>query len=166
MAEGKALDLKNCTMILSDGATTPNTLELKMDEGDLTWEATKNVETKLDRGRIDYFKEGDEEPMTVSCECRFHEVTSSSGDPVSPIEFLTFTGAASSYVSTGPICSAKTLDIIVEVDQDCGSTIKDEIITFADFTVEKFGGSFKNGTLSFSGKCLSTMPTGVRTTLT
>lgn len=165
MAEGKALDLKNCTVTLRDGATTPNTLELKIDEGNLTWESSRNIEVKRDRGIIDYFKEGDQEPMSVNIECRFHEITSSSGNPVSPFEFLTLTGGASAYISTSPLCSAHACDVVVEVDQNCGTTIADEIITFADFTYEKIGGDFKAGTLSVSGKCLAIVPTGVRTTL-
>lgn len=165
MAKPKAMDLKNCTVKLRDGTSpTPLELELKMDEGNLTWTSRFNKEAKKDRGNLDYIKEGDQETMQVSFEGRFDEIKSSTGEAVSPHEFITKTGAASANVSTADACAAYSVDIIVEVDQTCG-TIEDEIITFPDFTVEEIGGDFRAGTLSFSGICNAVLPTGLRTTL-
>lgn len=166
MAEPKAMDLKNCTVKLVDGTTpTPNELELKIDEGNIQWERKRNIEAKKDRGNLDYLKEGDQEPMTVQLECRYSCIKSSTGDPVTPYEFLTKTGNASSFLSTGPLCAADTVDIVVETDQTCGTTVEDEITTFADFAYETIGGDFRNGTLSISGLCNAVGPTAVRTTL-
>lgn len=164
MAKPKAMDLKNCTVILRDGTATPNELTLKIDEGNLNWTSRFNKEARKDRGNLDYIHEGDQEAMQVSIECRFDEITSSSGEAVSPHEFLTKTGAASAYESTADDCAAYSVDIVVEVDQTCG-TVEDEIITFPDFSVEEIGGSFGDGTLSISGICNAILPTGVRTTL-
>lgn len=166
MAEPKAMDLKNCAVIFRDGTTpTPNELELKMDEGNLQYTVRRNIEVKRDRGELDYLKEGDEEPMQVQLEGRFSAVKSSSGDPVTVQEFLYKTGAASAYKSTGPVCAADTIDIVVEVDQDCGTTVEDEIITFEDFAYEEVGGDFKAGTLSVQGVCNAVRPSSTRTTL-
>lgn len=165
MAKAKSMDLKDCTILLRDGTTpTPLELELKIDEGNLTWTSRFNKEAKKDRGELDYIKDGDEETMQVSIECRFDEVTSSAGEAVSPHEFLTKTGAASVNVSTADECASYSVDIIVEVDHECG-TVEDEIITFPDFTVEEIGGDFRAGTLSVSGICNAVLPTSVRTTL-
>lgn len=166
MAEPKAMDLKNCTVILKDGTTpTPFELELKIDEGNIQWERKRNIEVKKDRGNLDYLKEGDQEAMTLQLECRYTSIKSSSGDPITPYEFLTKTGAASAYKSTSDLCAADTVDVVVETNQSCGTTVEDEITTFADFAYESIGGDFKAGTLSVSGVCNVVGPTAVRTTL-
>lgn len=165
MAESKSMDLKECTIIFSDGTGTPNTLELKIDEGNLTWSEKRNITAKKDRGVLDYMKENEQEACEVNLECRFSSLKASSGDPVTPYEFLKLSGAASGYKSTGPLCSASALDLIVKVNHVCGTTIEDEIITFADFTYTDIGGDFKAGTLSVKGMCLIIGPTSVRTVL-
>lgn len=165
MAESKAIDLKEVTLLFRDGKTTPSELEFKFDEGNITWTVHRNITVKKDRGILDYMKEEDQEAMKVNLEGRFHEITSSSGDPVSPFEFLTFSGAAAGYTSTSPLCSASAIDIIVKVNHACGTTIQDEIMTFADFTYEDIGGDFKAGSISISGVCLAVFPTSVRTVL-
>jgi hypothetical protein len=165
MAEPKAMDLKSCTIIFKDGTGTPNELELKMDDGTLQWTVARDIQVKLDRGEIDYLKEGDEVPMKIQIEGRFAAIKSSSGDLVTPFEFLTKTGGASAYLSTAAVCAADAVDIVVEFDHNCGTTVQDEIITFSDFTYEEIGGDFKDGTLSISGICNARFPTSVRTTL-
>jgi hypothetical protein len=165
MSAPKAMDLKNCTITLIDGSSTPNKLDLKIDEGNITWTEKREIKVKKDRGNLDYFKEGDQVPMAVKLECRFDALKSSSGDPITPHEFFTKTGAASSYKSTAGLCAADAVDIQVTVDQVCGTTVQDEIITFSQFTFEEIGGDFKTGLLSVSGICLAVRPTSVRTTL-
>lgn len=162
--EPKGMDLKNCTVTLEDGASTPNTLDLKIDEGNITWSEKRNITAKKDRGILDYMKEGDQEACEVKLECRFAALTSSSGDPVTPYEFIK--GQGSNYVSTSPECSATAINIIVTVDQDCGTSVEDEIIVFSDFTYTQIDGDFKAGTLSVSGLCLEVGPSSTRTTLT
>ncbi len=165
MAEPKVIDLKNATIKFKDGTGTPNYLTIKMDEGNLTYTRRRTVEVKRDRGELDYVKEGDKQPLQVSIEGRFAAIRSSSGDAITPIEFLEKEGAASAYVSTSPACEIDTIDIIVEMRYDCG-TMEDELITFPKFAYEEYGGNFKDGVLSVSGICNVEKPTSVRTTLT
>jgi hypothetical protein len=166
MAEPKAMRLKNCTIRFLDGTSpTPEELEIKIDDGNLSWTETRTIDVKLDRGELDYLEEGDDVPCELTLDCRFSAVKSSSGDDVTPIEFLKKTGGASAYKSTAALCAADAIDVEVEVAHDCGTTIEDEIITFAQFTYEKIGGNFKDGTLSISGKCNVKGPTSIRTTL-
>lgn len=166
MTERKSMDLKECTLVFSDGTGTPNTLDIDIDEGNITWTETYNVDVKLNRGLLDYFKAGDQAPMQVSLEFRFATLKSSSGDPVSPYEFATQTGAAASYATTGNACDPYAFDIIVEVNGNCGTAVKDEIITFPDFTKQEIGGDFKAGQFSMKGICNAIRPTSVRTTVT
>lgn len=164
MAEPKVVDLKNATVKFSDGTSTPNTLTIKMDEGNLTYERKREVKVKRDRGQLDYFQEGDKQPVSLSLEGRFAAIRSSSGDAVTPIEFLEKEGAASAFVSTSNACEIDTIDIIVQLRYACGS-MQDEVITFADFAFESYGGNFKDGTLSVQGVCNIEKPTSIRTDL-
>jgi hypothetical protein len=166
MAERKTMDLKECTLIFQDGTpTTPNELTVDIDEGNITWTETYNVEPKLNRGLLDYIKAGDEAPMQVSLEFRFATLRSSSGDPVSPYEFATKTNGASGYLTTGNACDPYAFNIIVEVNGNCGTTIQDEIITFPDFAKQEIGGDIGAGQFSMSGICNAIRPTSVRTVL-
>jgi hypothetical protein len=166
MAERKSMDLKECTLVFRDGTTpTANTLDVDVDEGNITWTETYNVEVRRNRGLLDYFKAGDEEPMQVSLEFRFATLKSSSGDAVSPYEFATKTGGAAAYTTTGNACDPYAFDIIVEVNGNCGTAVQDEIITFPDFTKQEIGGDFSSGQFSMSGICNAIRPTSVRTTV-
>lgn len=165
MAERKSMDLKECTVTFSDGAGTAHTLAIDIDEGNITWTETYNVQVKLNRGLIDYFKKGDEAPMEVNIEFRFATLKSNTGDPVSPYEFATQTGAASAYVTTSNACDPYAFDIIVGINGTCGTSVQDEIITFPDFTKESIGGDFKTGLFSMKGKCNAVRPTSLRTTI-
>lgn len=164
MSEPKIIDLKNATIMFSDGATTPHTLTIKLDDGNLTYERKREVQVKRDRGQLDYFKEGDKQPVSLSIECRFAAIRSSSGDAITPIEFLEKEGAASAYVSTANLCEIDCIDIIVQLRYACGS-MQDEVITFSDFAFETYGGNFKDGTLSVQGICNIEKPTSIRTDL-
>jgi hypothetical protein len=76
---------------------------------------------------------------------------------------MTQTGAASTYVTTSNACDPYAFDIIVKINGTCGTTIKDEIITFPDFTKQSIGGDFKSGQFSVKGICNALHPTSVRT---
>jgi len=160
-----SIDLKDCTIKFRDGTSpTPNELEIKVDEGNLTFEEKRNVEVKKDRGELDYLKEGDEEPLTVSLDMRFDTLKASSGDPVTPYEFLKKTGGASAYASTSPACQPDTIDIVVYISHLCGTTIEDEIHVFPKFAYTNLPGDYRAGTLSVSGICNAVAPTVTRST--
>lgn len=159
------VDLKKSVVKFVDGSGTPKVLTLKLDEGNLTYSVKKNREYRKDRGNLDTVRDGDDEPMEVTLQCRFHSIKSDTGETVTPFEFLTKTGAASAYVTTAAdTCAPYAIDIVVEITNDCGS-VKDEVLTFSEFRYEDIGGDFGAGQLSISGKCNAVMPTSVRTTL-
>lgn len=164
MAEPVTMDLKECTIKLVDGAGTPVTLTIKIDDGNLSYTRRKNIEYRKDRGLLDSVREGDQEPMDLSIEARFNAIKSQSGNPITITEFLEQEGAGSALVTTGGTCEPYAIDVQVEVNRDCGTT-NDEILTFSEFRFEEIGGDFKAGTLSISGKCNALKPTSVLTTL-
>lgn len=163
MADPTVIDLKDSVIKFVDGSDTPKELTLKIDEGNLTFTCKKNREYRKDRGNLDTVRDGDEEPMEISLQCRFHSLISDTGETVTPFEFLTKTGAASAYVTTGAdACAPYAIDIVVERTNNCGS-VEDEVMTFPEFRHEEIGGDFSAGTLSISGKCNAEYPTSVRT---
>ena len=165
MTEPVIYDLKNATMKLVDGTGTPNTLTIKFDDGTLQFTERRNIDYRLDRGVIATaaVREGDEVPCEVSFQARFNAIVSSSGDPVTVMEFLKQNGAASAYASTGDACEPYAIDIHLEVDITC-TGVEDELITFSQFRYEEIGGDFGAGTLDVSGRCKEVGPTSIRTT--
>lgn len=166
MAEPSIYDLKDATMYLVDGTSTPKTLEIKFDEGTLQFSEKKEREFRLNRGDLETgaVRDGDDQPCEVSFEGRFNAVTSSSGDPVTVMEFLKQTGAASAHATTGDACEPYCIDIQLQVDHNCND-VDDEIVTFSKFYYEDISGDFGAGTLGVSGRCKSVGPTAIRTTL-
>lgn len=160
-----AVDLKDATIKILDGTTpTANEITLTIGEGNLTWSEKRNIEYVKDRGVLDTTREGDEEPVDVSLEVVFDNLTSSTGLPITPREALKQLGQASAWVTTGGECEPYAVDIQVDVDVSCG-TVEDERITFSEFRFEDIGGDFRAGTLSITGKCNETTPTAIRTVL-
>jgi hypothetical protein len=167
MTEPVTIDLKNATIYIVDGTGTPNELEIKLDEGNLTYTERRNVEYKKNRGILDHVRLGDQEPMDLSLEARFSKLVSHSSENASIREALTQTGQASSWVSTGGDCEPYAVDIVVKLDRTCTTlSDPDEIMTFSEFRYEEMGGDFSAGQLSISGKCNATGPSSVRTTIT
>ncbi len=161
-----SIDLRNCTVKFVDGAVSAHTISLHIDDGNIQWTRKRNIEAKKDRGILSYLKEGEQEPLDVSLECRFDVLTSNSGDEVTPYEFLEKLGGASAYTSTSPACEPYTIDIFVYNDNVCTGTTLDEIHQFSKFAFTEIGGDYKAGTLSVKGICNSLRPISTRTTLT
>lgn len=160
------IDIKNAIIKFVDGSTgtgSPNELQIKVGEGNLTWTERKEREYLLDRGNIDEVRNGDQTPMEVSLDFNFENYVaiSSSGTPT-PIEALKQTGEASSWVSTDTdTCRPYAIDIVIVHDPECG-TGNVETITFPDFRYEEIGGDLRAGTFSCTGRCNAEEPTSVR----
>lgn len=165
MVEPHAYDLREITLRLTDGTSTPITLDIKFDEGNLTYSSKRNMEYRKDRGILDSVREGEDEPMDISFEGRFNALISSSGDSITIDEFLRGVGAASAHETTGNACDAFAVDLHLRVNHTC-SGVEDELITFLEFRFEDIGGDFKAGVISVTGKCNKVAPTSIRTTFT
>lgn len=165
IAPGK-YDLKQCTLTLKDATATPVEIEVKFDEGNLTFTHNKNIEYIKDRGVLDTAREGDQEPMSVSFQGRFNCIKSSTGNDLSIYEFLTNTGATA-LTTTGDACAPFACDIVLTVDHsDCdppgSDVVQDEEIIFEEFRAESIGGDFKAGQISVDGKSNRVHPTATR----
>jgi len=138
-------------------------LELKIGEGNLTYDEKRTMEYKRDRGRLDTVREGDEEPIDVRLDVQWEWLSHAAGDPYpTPEEFLKKEGLASSYTSSSDDpCEPYAINIIVIYDPDC-SGVDAEVITLSDYRWESLNHDLKAGTLSTSGKCNVTRATKER----
>jgi hypothetical protein len=165
------IDLKNCTIKLKDGSSTPKSLTIKVGDGNLTYTIARNIEYILNRGVLDAVREGNQVPCKLSLNCNYDFYQGDALDPggaVSPAEAIQGTGGAvtAGWVSAGSdLCEPYAIDVVVENNISCGS-VKDETLTFTDFRYESIDFDVKAGTLSVSGSCNVIRPTSVRSTLT
>ncbi len=141
-------------------------LELKIGEGNLTYDEKRNMEYKRDRGLIETVREGDEEPMDVRLDIQW-EWLSSAGTDTSPTpeEVLKNIGLADDWISSSDDpCEPYAVDIVVLYDPDC-SGVDAERITLPDYRWESLSHDLRAGTLATSGKCNSKYATRERITV-
>jgi hypothetical protein len=141
-------------------------LEIKIGEGNLTYDEKRNMEYKKDRGQLDTVREGDEEPIDVRLDIQWEWLSSAGSDTVpTPEEVLKQEGLASTWeTSSSDPCEPYAIDIIVDYDPEC-SGIDGERITLSDYRWESLNHDLKAGTLSTSGKCNVTRATKERVTI-
>jgi hypothetical protein len=143
-------------------------LEIKVGEGTLSYSETKNREYKLNRGKIDKVRNGDEAPMEVSTTFAWTHITAHSSETTPTVEdFLKRRGPAAAYISTGSDCDPYAVDlVIVNAPPGCtGETYPVEYIIFPEFRYEKLDHDAKAGTVSMTGKCNAVEPSVERFTL-
>lgn len=146
------IDLKNATLYLRDGSSpTPNELEIKIGEGNLSWtEATTMIYT-LDRGILNDVREGDQVPVEVSLDIIWEFL---KGDGyLTPRDVLYFEGEASNWESTdADECRPKSLDLVIEYEPPCSGE-DNEIIILKDFRKENVAYNLREASLAVTGKC-------------
>lgn len=153
------IDLKGAVIKIQGGGGNSQSITVKMDEGNLTYDEKRNIEYRKDRGRLDSVYEGDEEPLELKLDGRWDYIT---GDGNITIEdALKQRGEAGDWDSSDDDeCNGYAVNIILEYTPPCSDT--PETVTFADFRYEQLSHDLKAGTISMSGKCNVTEATAVR----
>ncbi len=155
------IDLKNTTLIIRDGATpTPNEIELKIGEGNLTWTERKEMNYVPDRGILDVVNQGDEQPVEVSFDLVWEFITTDTGGgpPPTPIDALKRINGASAWVSVdSDVCQPYAVQIEVKHVPKCAGqavNLSDDIeITIIDlFRYEQVDFDLRAGTFAVSGR--------------
>lgn len=148
------IDLKKCTMRIQDGSTTPNTLDIRIGTGNLTYAEKKTREYILDRGQLDEVRDGDQEPMDVSFEFIWEFLKAASGDSVPTIEeAIKGAGKASTWVSVdADTCRPYAVDIVLIHDPVCTGELKENIV-LNDFRWEQLAHDLRAGSVSCTGRC-------------
>jgi hypothetical protein len=128
-------------------------IEIKIGEGDLKYTEADQYKYDLDRGELDTVRRGDDVPMEVTTNFTFDQVKSGTDEPITPIEAIKGTGAASEWVtSSADPCEPYAVDLVVEDVRPCGSA-QSATYTFPDFRSEKRDYDIKNANIAVSGKC-------------
>lgn len=138
-------------------ATGARTLSIKIGEGNLTFDETKERKYTLEKGVIDDVRDGDEVPVDVSIEGSWEYITGStgSGTPTLP-DALEQRGEASAWVTTSSdACDPYCPDLELENDPAC-SGAQTEYVTLPCFYFEEIQFSPENARFSIKGKCNAT----------
>ncbi|MFV0445871.1 MAG: hypothetical protein ACK5Q5_20020 [Planctomycetaceae bacterium] len=159
-------NLRDGELVILDGAATPKSLTILLDEGDLTWtQRQKTIEIK-DRGSITagHTRPGDDESVSLSFTARWTQLLSrsvNSSDPLALYETLMFAEDAG-VVSTSQAGEQQTLTLQFTVLDPAG--IASERITFEKVYRESLTMSEGNdsNSIAFSGKAFQTAPTVTR----
>jgi hypothetical protein len=152
------IDIKKTTFSIVDGDTPPNSVAVKVGEGNLTYSEKKPREYIKDKGILDTVRNADQEPMEVSFQFQWIFLISDGGSDPTIEEALKQTGNASTWVtSAADTCEPYAVDVVVDYDPDCGAT-KSEKYTFPDFRYETLEHDLKAGTVSAQGMCNAIVP--------
>ena len=148
------------TAVVADNATVSvfgTFLRIKVGEGNITWSEKKPREFKMDRGRLDQVRNADQQPMEVSFQLMYEELTASnpSTDPPTPEDVLKRRGAAAAWVSanTSDPCAPYSINIRLDhTPPNCTSVDKERVILRL-FHYEDLNHDPKGGMISCTGKC-------------
>lgn len=132
--------VKDGKLTLKDGDS--HTLELSFD-GEVAWGGGDYEKVRIrDRGALGEVRDGDAKPVSLSFKCKYLAILADTGggESVTLYEFLTRTGGASAYTSTGGTGQAYAVDIDFEIANP-DSSGKKETLTFSDFRLHDYGFS-------------------------
>ncbi len=139
----------------------PQQVELKLGEGNGSFEEKINYEYRKNRGKLDYVKKGDEEPLQVDLDFDFEHATTGTNEVISPRDALKQQGAASMWVTTGDLCEPYAVNVFIKHIPPCGTSETDEIL-LETFRVESLKFDLKESKVTCSGKCNVTEPVYTR----
>lgn len=147
------IDLRNVTVRLR-GGTLGEFLDIKIGEGNITYDEKRGIQYMRDRGHLDTVRLAHDDPIDVKLDCQWIHLTASSGDSVpTPEDVLKHRGLASSWTSSSSDpCEPYAVDIVLLDIPPCAGD-DPEMIILPDFRYESIAHDPKAGTLSFSGKC-------------
>jgi hypothetical protein len=131
-------------------------LEIKIGEGDISWTESRGFIYDLDRDRLDTVRQDVEVPLAVDSSFTYEYIKSQTGRPITPVEALKGTGAASEWVSSSSdLCEPYAVNLRVRHLVPCG-TDQDEDVVFPDFRYETLEFSIADASVSVAGQCNST----------
>ncbi len=143
-------------------AFLPQQVELKLGEGNGSFEEKNNYEYRKNRGKLDYVKKGDEEPLQVDLDFDFEHATTGTDETISPRDALKQRGAASMWVTTSAdLCEPYAVNVLIKHIPPCGTAEIDEIL-LENFRVESLKFDLKESKVTCSGKCNVTEPVYTR----
>lgn len=142
----------------------PIELEIKIGEGNFTYDENREIEFIRDRGILDTYRLGDEQPMDVSFDFTWEFITAIAGATTPTIEeAFKRTNAAATWTSSNPDeCAAYTVDIEIINAPDCGGVLA-EVIKLPMFLYTQLSHDTDAAQVSVTGQCNATQAVITRT---
>ena len=133
--------------------TAPQSIDVRLGSGTLTWSEKRNMVYTMDRGNLYGVREGDEVPMDIKLEFMWESIKGTGSVP-SIEDALKQKGAAATWVSVDTdACNPYAVNLVIDYVPPCAGQITRELITLEDFRWESLDHDLKAGTVSISGKC-------------
>ena len=167
-------NLRHGHLSLLDGQSTPNSLAIDIDEGNLNFTEATPAALVKNRGALDHFSKGEEMPVSLSFTIKFTQYGSRS---VKSIAGAGAGGAVTGFsardflLNAGSLLTSRegrtdvfTCKVVFLVDNPVISGDQNETLTFDHFKCEdiKFSEGAECNTLAVSGRANVTTPTSVR----
>lgn len=138
----------------------PHAIAVTIGDGNCTWDEKRNLEYKLNRGKLDKVRLGDEVGMDVNLAFSFEFITSKSGATTPTVEeFLKQEGPAAAYVTTSADpCEPYSVNLVIIQNQaTCGNEDEPvEKIVLPYFRYTSLNHDPKAGTVTVQGTCNAT----------
>jgi hypothetical protein len=143
----------------------PNQLEVRIGEGNLTYDEKKPRKYRLNRGLIDSVKNDDQVPLDLTMDFVWDHIIGVMNDPPTVEEALKQIGNASNWVTSDPDpCLPYCVDIIVLYTPLC-ATVEPERIQLSKFRYDSLAHDVKNGSVAMKGSCNIASPIVTRVPL-
>lgn len=148
-------NLRDGTLVIKDGAATPASITVTLEEGNLRWTERSPAHIIKDRGVLDHARKAPDEPVDWEFTLMFQSLSKHA--TTTEYDALTKTGGAAAWTSDEPTSDvyAVTLEFTI-ADPASGS----EVITFARAIPEEI--SFEEGDefdrLTARGRAVITRP--------
>lgn len=156
-------NLRDGQLVVRDGAGTPKTFTLTLDEGDLNWTETTETREIMDRGALDHTRPGNEVACDLNFSTKWNQLISFTGNSSDGnVLYEMVNNLGSNYTSTSGTGQQFTLEYVFTVTSPTGSG--GETVTFAKVfktTMDMSEGDEYN-TVSFSGRDFEVRPTIAR----
>lgn len=137
-------------------------ISIVVGDGNLTYTESKDMLYELDRGDLNTVKEGDQIPMDVNLDMVWEQITTGTGETVTPVDALKGINGASEWVNAATdICEPYAIDIEVLNVPPCGTTENEQHL-FPDFRFDSLEFDVDDSSISVTGRCNATQPTITR----
>lgn len=151
------IDLKDCTFYIRDGGV--NYIEVKIGEGNLNFNETRQLEFVKTRGNLDRVRENEQVPVEVNFQFVWDHIISNGVEPPTVEDALKKINNASGWVSASNDPNAPySVHLQLVMAKTCtlpnGSTINHgETLTFFEFNHQSLNHSLKDATIDCDGSC-------------
>lgn len=146
------VDIKNCTIVVR-GGTFGQFIEVKIGEGNITYDEKRNMDYVMDRGILDTVREGDQIPMDVKLDAEWEHLTGVAIITVEDAMKQRNLASAWDSSSSDP-CELYAVDVVIKDVPPCtGAENVGETIILPDFRWETVSHDLHGSKLAFSGKC-------------